>query len=941
VGVLALTKQYITDIRDISLLDVLEKYCGYSPSEFEPDAEDRWLTLCPLHDDHDPSFKVYDKTAEGKGWDYSCYVCGAGGNATTLLTALGKAENSKKAEEMLRKDFGVEMPKQVTLSALCDWKGIAPNTAAEWGWKNAHDGVEMPYYNREGTQIGIKVRVNYSDKPRFIFRTGEGLVSHSKDLIPYGLQWLDKWIEQGVVYITEGETDALTLAQNGYPVVGIGGTQVWRKEYAKVFGEFRRVILVVDNDAPGMEFATTLAKDIGERLYVKSTFGSVKDVNDLWRLVAVGERAKFQDIFNGLEELPATLECFYSALEDNPDLVRSKKALQLLRSELSDAIAVTMFIERVCKITKFGKRAVGSVVRAALKNVSTSSESTDDAPVYEQGGKYLKTVVGPTGTRSVEVTNYTYDVLHEVRTASGIHRVVELHGANGEISEQIDFSPKDLTNFQDHMQKVVSAGGYTFKGGPADLQDVVNHHLIGQTQTRIWSPSYIGLQDEGVWLFGNCGVDKMGVVTPIKEGTVTMHGKTYTPRDVMVGEGDDGRIARMPNPDHETGVPDGYKRRIMDLLTHAFGTWKVLLCLGWIASGWCSNAIYSRWGFYPMMFVVGKRNSGKSTLAGLMMKAFGASDAEAGMSISTPTVVGMSRMLGWQSSLPQWYDDYRNSDKRVKSKDGLLLDVYNRHGAVKGTVNAGEVKSDTMRGYLLLSGEDVPSNNAVLTRCVTIQVSEFDRDSADAHRIYEELMEQSEYLSAMGLEMCTHYQSADNRKKLIASAEVIGRNLIDKGVDMRYAINHAIMVAGVLDYFGDVITQEEHATILEELAGYSVEERQEIEEDHMVASFFSDMEHMITMKLIRNGVDFSHKGDQLHIRFRNIHHAWAAYRRQHGLEEVINERTLMKYIEKEPYYVDKGRQATFNGSKLKTVLLDLSKMDNDLSAILSSAEGEY
>lgn len=92
-----------------------------------------------------------------------------------------------------------------------------------------------------------------------------------------------------VVYLTEGEIDAMTLAQMGLPAVGIPGADLWNPLFARIF-KWRKVIILVDGDTDiirdgktaGGLFADAVSRDLSEYLVVSMPDG--EDVNSVYCL---------------------------------------------------------------------------------------------------------------------------------------------------------------------------------------------------------------------------------------------------------------------------------------------------------------------------------------------------------------------------------------------------------------------------------------------------------------------------------------------------------------------------------------------------------------------------------------------------------------------------------------------------------------------------------
>lgn len=93
------------------------------------------------------------------------------------------------------------------------------------------------------------------------------------------------------IYITEGEVEAITLTQLGFPAVGIAGTQAWKDHFKRMLDGYSRIVVTVDNDdgGAGVEFANhvTAQMEDHEVIHVKAPEGH--DINSLF--VAEGAEA--------------------------------------------------------------------------------------------------------------------------------------------------------------------------------------------------------------------------------------------------------------------------------------------------------------------------------------------------------------------------------------------------------------------------------------------------------------------------------------------------------------------------------------------------------------------------------------------------------------------------------------------------------------------------
>ena len=142
----------------------------------------------------------------------------------------------------------------------------------------------LPFYWK-GEPVDVQGRdVEAADKgDRFRNTTGA-------NPIPYNAADLLRARETGSpVFLCEGATDTLALAQSGRLVVGIVGTGGFKRAWLDAF-EGLDVYLALDNDDPGRIAAKTITKaflDAGHRApkVVKLPEG-VKDVNQFFRSMA-------------------------------------------------------------------------------------------------------------------------------------------------------------------------------------------------------------------------------------------------------------------------------------------------------------------------------------------------------------------------------------------------------------------------------------------------------------------------------------------------------------------------------------------------------------------------------------------------------------------------------------------------------------------------------
>jgi hypothetical protein len=909
-------------ITDIPLTDIMQKYL--SIADFTQDGSSgRWKTTCPFHQDSDPSLILYDKVAEGQGWDYHCFSCGAHGVSTTMLTALNIAQTEEQALDILLRDFDLKMPDHVTLTEFAKFKGLDKIFLEASAWKDTPKGVEIPYFDMKQNLVSTKVRTKYYGKDKYIYKTaGSAAAVHTT---PYGLHWLDLY-DNSTLYITEGETDCMTLRQAGYQVLGFSSNNGFRPEFSTYLKRFTNIVVVKDNDEPGWRLVTSIAREFPSNLYMITLPKGIKDINNYHLYNCRSDIANFKVMFGTLATLPATPETFISAVKDG--LTPTEKACwQMVIRYYRDKADILYFSDRFCAETKVKKTVVTECLKSAKP---PETKETDKGEFSIIDNCYYKLLSMGDSGRSVEVkvSNFILIPEYDIRSDDDIIRVVTLTNQYGETAKGVRFTSEDMCANNKFNMKLVGSGNFIFTGDTADLFKLCMM-IFERSKKVVHSPKRIGRLDTGGWLFGNCGIDSHGVIHEVKHGVVTLDGKTYAPRSIVIADGENTSNSDLPTfspKKYRAVASQKYLKDTALSFKGTFGTYGAYLALGWCVAGWFSDQIFDHYGFFPYLFISGKRASGKSVMSNMLQGSFGFSTSSSGMSIETPSNIGILRYLGYRSSLPSWYDDYRCGVKRIQMKDGLLLDVYNRHGSVKGLNNgSGEIRQESVNGFVLLSGEDTPENNALLTRCVVVQLSATERDAS----LYAEAQRCMEQLSTKALMWA---KASTRGADLTSLIDKWTEAIFSKNGDIRYARNYGIF-AGCFEWaFGRAIPKKELTAFLTALTDNAYHEKVDIDALHPMAEFFHDFPDMIAKGFIVRDRDFA-VVDLKHvaIRVKECHKGWTEYHRGSKMQET----TLRSYIKKEAFFMDEI-QHPFTSGRYRAIKVNGIKMAEEFEGFIES-----
>lgn len=894
-------------ITDISLVDIMKKYLR-TADFIREGTSGRYKTVCPFHEDTAPSLILYDKTEEGQGWDYHCFSCGAHGVAPTMLTSLAIAQTEEQALDILCRDFDLKLPDKVTLEEFAKFKGLSAEFLKTNGWTDSPQGLEIPYFDLRQNLIATKVRTKYQGKDKYIYRSADGQAAvHTT---PYGLHWLDAY-DDSVIYIAEGETDCITLRQAGYQAIGFASAYGYRPEFNIYLKRFAAIVILKDNDEPGWRLVTDIAANFPEKVYMITLPKGIKDINNFHQYRCRADISHFKKMFPDMAMIPASPETFIRAVAAKELEPTERGCWEMVMRYYKDIPEQLHFKERFARETGAGKALITASMKAVHKPIDPL-KSTGEFTIQDNC-YYAKHMAGAVPI-DVKISNFTLVPEYDIRSDEDIIRVCTLTNQYGEVKHGVRFTSEDMTAVTRFNIRLVSSGNYIFTGNVEELFKLCVM-IFERSKKVVHSPKRIGRLDTGGWLFGNMGIDKAGCVHKLEHGVVTLDGKSYAPRSIVIEDGDSSDTSDLP-----TFSTKGYRkvcgkrflRRSAEAFKGTFGTYGSYLALGWTVAGWFSNQVFDEYGFYPYLFISGKRSSGKSVMSNMLQATYGFSASGAGMSIETPSNIGILRYLGYRASLPSWYDDYRSGVKRIQMKDGLLLDVYNRHGSVKGVNNAsGEVRSESVNGFVLLSGEDTPSNNALLTRCVVVQLSATERDAskfADATLAMQQLR----------MKALQWAKQATRGASILASIKQVEAVIFKRSGEIRYAQNTAIFAGAFLWAYGSALPKSEVDAFIDYLASHAYAEKVSIDSMHPMAQFFHDFPDMIAKGHIVRGRDFAVvDANNVAIRLNTCHKGWCDYHK----DDKMQEKTLRDYIKKEAFYLTEDRIRFEEAGRLRAIVV--------------------
>ncbi len=214
-----------------------------------------WVARCPAHEDKVASLSV----AEGRegrvllrchaGCEVRAIVAALGLRMTDLFAPRSGGRGEGGSSIPPRNSATVQHPPGgCTLSEYASAKRLDEATLRALGVSEVsllgRPAVRIPYRDAEGHEVAVRFRVGLSGGDRFRWRKG------SRPTL-YGLERLGEARRTGSVSLVEGESDAQTLSQVGFPALGLPGAASWREEWAQYLDGIATVYVAIEPDKGG------------------------------------------------------------------------------------------------------------------------------------------------------------------------------------------------------------------------------------------------------------------------------------------------------------------------------------------------------------------------------------------------------------------------------------------------------------------------------------------------------------------------------------------------------------------------------------------------------------------------------------------------------------------------------------------------------------------
>jgi DNA primase len=334
------------------LLARLDKKAFYEALgiSLKPTSNGEAMGLCPFHDDHNPSLSVNIKSGL-----WNCLAGCDGGDIFKFYMRLKGVDFKTALSEM------AEMNGNII-------RRISPKRVATFEYKDIR-----------GKTLYLKERFeparNGRDK-EFVFKhlkNGSWKYGRGCDSVLYRVPEIQK---SETVFFVEGEAKADFLASWGLDATCLdaGAKSPWRDEYTKTLGRAKTVVILPDNDEPGMGYSTRIAKAI---------CGKMKET----KIVELPGLKNKEDIINWVQTNGNNKKKLINIIEKAPPVFTETK-IKIPHNVIDDAKTIDY---EACygDVPTLDQAVYTGVFRSYIDLLRGSTEAPDEYHYY-----FLLTVLG-------------------------------------------------------------------------------------------------------------------------------------------------------------------------------------------------------------------------------------------------------------------------------------------------------------------------------------------------------------------------------------------------------------------------------------------------------------------------------------------------------------------------------------------------------------------
>ena len=538
------------------------------------------------------------------------------------------------------------------------------------------------------------------------------------------------------------------------------------------------------------------------------------------------------------------------------------------------------------------------------------------------------------------ITNFSLEIIthmEDEKISAYLVRMVNVRGRR-----RVFDAPTDMLLSPMNLKKwALGKGNYTFTGSQMDFDRLVSKLLnemgegqkidvLGwQTETRVFAMNDALITAKGEVLeydeYGCCEINGAAYYVPSANRLYRRNPYRFLPqkrfRYVDSGIRFEQIAAKLVQVHREHGM----------------------IGLVFIVAGLFSDRVFAQHGFFPMAFLYGEPSTGKSHMSKVIQHFLG--DPQEAMQVTGKSTdkAKIRKFAQFVNGLVV-LEEFSNSigDAGFQWLKGL----NDRNGYERGTIDSNFGTDNVpITSAVILTGNDYPQNDALLTRLVVIEMlkNTFSEKEKNAFAELTDLMEKG--YSSVIAQLYAHRDAFDEEYKQHYREALVDMTqaLTLQGVSLERMVQNPSVLMAVYRFFENRVqwpmTRVEFQAALVQAM---VAQNNKRDTGGDVAKWWTCIQAAIKAQDLMAGEDFKIDGDNFYIRFNDCHEQYMLYHSKiyHAMGHVAA--TMRTKLEKSPAFQEFKKQTKFNGVNTSAYVFSFEALGEEFrSSVLMKRLGKY
>lgn len=348
------------------------------------------------------------------------------------------------------------------------------------------------------------------------------------------------------------------------------------------------------------------------------------------------------------------------------------------------------------------------------------------------------------------------------------------------------------------------------------------------------------------------------------------------------------------------------------------------------------DIIYKKNNFYcPNLFCFGPRQQGKSTFCRSLTYPFGIPAKPDGINIeqgSTPT--GMNRTMASFRNATIWFNEFKNSIS--EQKIGVLKGIADGTGKTVGLKTNDNNTTDVRPvSTAIISGQDLPRETALFSRCITLEFNGKNRNS-DKYEELNILQEKNEITSVLtqllGYREQIGKQYESHKKRIYTAIKYLYDKQSNRNLDDRYFLNFASVITPMYTLYKNGLDIPFNFKDFKNFVIHKLNETQELDNRAQESDvFFSIVANLIDRgdrDALRDGEHIQIKDNELRVNLSTVHPKYTVEASRQGISP-FDYSQLEKYLmQHEAFIIKKNARFRHINKLVKTMFFDLKILED-------------